>query len=466
MNTPQFALLWLLLQPAWLWSAPQWSSQPEQTCIDIYLEVGHSVYLEKGNTEATEEFVRGLFDEVAALYEQESIRLRLAGLHLWETPDPYTGKSSSVLLSQFQRQRRSFEGDLAILLTYNIPDGMAVMEGLCRTVPALRMGVAGIRPDYAAFPAYSSSVYNLAHQIGHQLGSQHTNACVWNGGNSAIDASQGFTEGDCPLPAGDPVSATLMYSCTPPSGGIDFRWGLGQQAGDLLRRKVAEAAGCVSSCPVPEKDDPDTVCVRRYYLDLTLDYFATETSWRLENQTGDTIASGSGYPNNAEEVTVRDTFCLPEGCYTFYIQDLYGDGICCEYGKGQFVLYDEGGDTIAVADEFGAQEKVEFCTPLESSSVTRPLLRHRKYEKAPSRLRLAPNPASTVVRLATQLPEEGTVRILLYDLAGRRIQMSRDRAYAGPWQTEMRLENLPPGVYILRLEQGAFRQTERLLISR
>lgn len=466
MHIPHLVLLWLMLQPVWLWAVTPQFSNPEKKCIRVFLEIDYSIYTDKEDYGATEAFAGGLFREVAALYEQEGIQLQLAGLYIWEEPGPYTGKTSSVLLGQFQRQRLSFEGDMALLLTHNILDGMSVTDALCRPVPSLRMGVAGIEPGYAPFPTYSASVYSLAHQIGHLLGSQHTNACVWNGDGSAIDASQGFTEGDCPLPAGSYAAGTLMYSCHPPATGIDFQLGLGQQAGDLLRRKVAEAAPCLSSCPAPEKEEPNADCVRRYYMDLTLDYFASETSWQLENESGETIASGGDYSNNAVEVTVRDTFCLPEGCYTFSIRDTYADGICCEYGQGRLVLYDESGDTLATADKFGAHRKIEFCASPEISPLRQSPLTHRQPPEPPSRLRLMPNPASAVLRLSTHLPKEGSVRIQLYTLSGKRILLSQNYGFPGSWQTELQVAHVPPGIYLVRLEQGAFRQTERVVINR
>jgi hypothetical protein len=63
-------------------------------------------------------------------------------------------------------------------------------------------------------------------------------------------------------------------------------------------------------------------------LDLTFDCWPNEVSWELvSDATGNLLASGDGYPGNADGTTVSEIFCLAEGCYTFTIFDSYGDGM-------------------------------------------------------------------------------------------------------------------------------------------
>jgi hypothetical protein len=63
-------------------------------------------------------------------------------------------------------------------------------------------------------------------------------------------------------------------------------------------------------------------------LDLTFDCWPNEVSWELvSDATGNVLASGDGYPGNADGETVTDVFCLAEGCYTFSIFDSFGDGM-------------------------------------------------------------------------------------------------------------------------------------------
>jgi lysyl endopeptidase len=63
-------------------------------------------------------------------------------------------------------------------------------------------------------------------------------------------------------------------------------------------------------------------------LNLTFDCWPNEVSWELvSDATGNTLATGDGYPGDADGQTVTEIFCLAEGCYTFTIFDSYGDGM-------------------------------------------------------------------------------------------------------------------------------------------
>jgi hypothetical protein len=63
-------------------------------------------------------------------------------------------------------------------------------------------------------------------------------------------------------------------------------------------------------------------------LDLTFDCWPNEVSWELvSDATGNTLATGDGYPGNADGQTISEVFCLAEGCYTFTIFDSFGDGM-------------------------------------------------------------------------------------------------------------------------------------------
>jgi hypothetical protein len=91
-----------------------------------------------------------------------------------------------------------------------------------------------------------------------------------------------------------------------------------------------------------------------------------ETTWRLKNSaTGATVKQGGPYAKGST-TQVRDTFCLPNGCYIFEIFDSYGDGICCAYGNGAYSLTTASGQVIKNGGNFGASETTNFCLPIGS----------------------------------------------------------------------------------------------------
>ena len=96
-------------------------------------------------------------------------------------------------------------------------------------------------------------------------------------------------------------------------------------------------------------------------LQLQTDDYPAETSWTVVDDAGNEIASGGSYgaPNSPFE----DIFCISlTECYTFTIFDTYGDGICCQFGEGNYALVNANGETIfSSTGEFGDQEVQEFC---------------------------------------------------------------------------------------------------------
>ena len=70
---------------------------------------------------------------------------------------------------------------------------------------------------------------------------------------------------------------------------------------------------------------------------LTTDNFANETSWQLKDNFGNVLMA-NGVLTNA--TTFTNTVCIVSaGCLTFTINDSFGDGICCNYGTGNFQIY-------------------------------------------------------------------------------------------------------------------------------
>lgn len=60
-------------------------------------------------------------------------------------------------------------------------------------------------------------------------------------------------------------------------------------------------------------------------------------------------------------IVINESFCFKEGCYVFEIWDIYGDGICCDYGDGYYVFMDISGLFLAIGGEYGIGEEVNFC---------------------------------------------------------------------------------------------------------
>ena len=58
---------------------------------------------------------------------------------------------------------------------------------------------------------------------------------------------------------------------------------------------------------------------------------------------------------------INRTIELPTGLYSFLIEDAYGDGICCEYGRGNWRLFKDETRIKASNGKFGEWEEFQFA---------------------------------------------------------------------------------------------------------
>ncbi|PHI19413.1 hypothetical protein CEQ90_12905 [Lewinellaceae bacterium SD302] len=335
-------------------------------CVGVYFEVDYNIYQEKGINTAG--YVTAAFNEVAALYAASNVDLTISEIFVWDTPSPYGGTSSGTLLTQFQQHRPSFNGDVAQLLSYSASGGIAVLNGLCHPISAARMSFSSIGSNFQTVPTYSWTIMVIAHELGHLLGSQHTHACVWNGNGTAIDGCAGFTEGSCPNPGNPSNGGNIMSYCHLTGAGINFNVGFGTQPASVIFNTI-NAASCIAgnTCggnPPPPPPPPTDECEDYVVvLELTLDHFGMETTWTLEDENQQVLASGGPYGKKLSGTVIRDTFCLVEDCYVFRLEDEDDDGICCEYGEGGYLLTGPDGEILAEGAEFEDAEVTDFCLP-------------------------------------------------------------------------------------------------------
>lgn len=360
-------------------------------CVRVYFEVDNDIYTNKGGSTGATNYVTALFNQVAALYANDNISAVISQIYLWSTASPFNGATSADMLTQFQNTRTTFNGDIGQLLSYKTSGGIAVLNGLCHPYTYARLSFSSINPTFANIPTYSFSVLVVAHELGHLLGSHHTHACVWNGNNTAIDGCAGFTEGGCANPGNPSGGGTIMSYCHITSVGINLNLGFGSQPGAVIRNRIANAT-CMQACSTSgggtgggtgsgggtgggtgsgggSGSGSNSCANHKVYLALSLDNFGPETTWKLKPADDTTVLySGGPYAKGIAGTIMRDTFCLPQGCYEFVIMDAYGDGICCAYGQGSYALTDAQGQVLAAGGNFGFDEMKSLCVPYNNGS--------------------------------------------------------------------------------------------------
>lgn len=230
-------------------------SKAQDNCVRMYVEVDYDIYQGKGGVTQAADYVSAVFNQVSLLYANDAINLVLNELLVWDVPDPYTGTSTSNYLTQFRNNiNGNYNGDLAHLVGYQGGGGIAYLNVLCNAFYGV--GYSDINTSFNDVPTYSWTVEVVTHEIGHNLGSSHTHACVWNGNNTAIDGcgpAAGYSEGcDAPVPNN---GGTIMSYCHLVGGvGIDFTQGFGPQPGDRIRNQVYNAS-CLIACGPPPAND-------------------------------------------------------------------------------------------------------------------------------------------------------------------------------------------------------------------
>jgi hypothetical protein len=216
-------------------------------CVRIYVEADHDLFLNKGSVTNTVNYITAFFNQSSSIYSNDGIATSLSSVFVWDTPSPYTGSSSSTLLSQFQSFRNSFNGDLGHLVALRGGGGIAAgFNAFCNSNTDARQCFSGINPTFSNVPTYSWTVEVFTHEMGHLMGSRHTHACVWNGNNTAIDGCS-TPEGGCARPGIPANGGTIMSYCHLTSAGINFTLGFGPQPSSLIRNRIT-AAPCIVGC--------------------------------------------------------------------------------------------------------------------------------------------------------------------------------------------------------------------------
>lgn len=326
-------------------------------CVTVYVEVDHDIVLDKG-AQGSRAYVDGLLQEVATLYAAQGITLNF-DLKYWDTPSPYSSSSSSGMLRQFRDQTAAgHSGDVAHLISYRASGGIAYVDAICSA--SFGHAFSSIRSTYANYPTYSWSVEVFAHELGHNLGSPHTQSCVWNNNQTAIDGCSPFgTEGGCADPGLPSGGGTIMSYCHLNSAvGINFLKGFHDQPLAVIKNRIANAQ-CAECVDDPDDPEPEVCNENQIIVELQLDNYAQETSWAVIDADGATVGASEPFGKLDMNTYHSDTLCLPDGCYTFVITDIDGLG---GYGcsEGMYIVNSEQGE-VSSGQNFTNEETTNFC---------------------------------------------------------------------------------------------------------
>ncbi|HLT24479.1 MAG TPA: M12 family metallo-peptidase [Ignavibacteria bacterium] len=258
--------------------------------LKVYFVADYSLYVAaNGNLQTLADYITGFFNSVSTIYQNESIPFQIAYIAAYTNPDPMVNGPSTYEMRQIfgaQIQNNMQGGDIAHLLSIrnDVSGGLAYIRSLCQPYnPADSSGsycVSVIEGNYEPYPNFSWTVTVVAHEMGHNVGSRHTHACVWpqpGGGIGPIDTCiingenstfSGFPEACIPIqPVSgcySPANGTLMSYChfcnTTFLGN-----GFGPLPGDTVRLRFMQAQNCLIGIENISSQIPNDFSLKQNY---------------------------------------------------------------------------------------------------------------------------------------------------------------------------------------------------------
>ena len=123
--------------------------------------------------------------------------------------------------------------------------------------------------------------------------------------------------------------------------------------------------------PVPPAPVPNSCSQTVIKVKILADNDGIETTWDLIDQCNGGLVGSDGPYNPNQQAEYE--FCLSAVQYKFTIRDSFGDGICCDNGRGNYEVLVDGVSQF-VGGEFGATMEHIFgsCDPGPNPPTTTP----------------------------------------------------------------------------------------------
>ena len=189
-------------------------------------------------------------------------------------------------------------------------------------------------------------------------------------------------------------------------------------------------------------------------LQLTLDNYGSDVTWTLDDEDGTQLYAGGPYTDFHNGMLVSVPFCLTNGCYTFTINDEFGNGLCCDDGNGGYEILDADSTVQAQSNgQYTFQHVSVVCVEVVG-------INDLDWNGG---ITLQPNPTDGLFRLRLSGIDR-VERLNVLDAMGRTVVQGG--ALAANSNLVFDLRSLAPGTYLVVAEHARGRSVQRLVITR
>ena len=190
-------------------------------------------------------------------------------------------------------------------------------------------------------------------------------------------------------------------------------------------------------------------------LELMTDQYPGETSWVLYDGANNVVDESPNSPYDANSLNVVNWTLNNNECYRFEIFDVYGDGICCDFGNGFYKLK-VNGNTVITGTSFGDDDIKPFRTALVSS------VDENELEQG---LSVFPNPTEGRLNVSLKLPSSSKVGLTVTNVLGAVVLQEVKTFTAGAQTTTLDLSSLAQGTYTLNILADGMTATRKVNIT-
>lgn len=175
-------------------------------------------------------------------------------------------------------------------------------------------------------------------------------------------------------------------------------------------------------------------------LELMQDKFGGQITWEFTTADGTVLGSGGPYStlvgSSATQAHIERVAVPVDECVRFTIRDAMGDGICCTYGNGYYVVKDSHNNVL-----FGDHNDGDFGE--EASHMISVKATEVGVNEVEQTLKIYPNPTSGLLNIQY----EGMTRIEVYNTVGQCVMTQRVNGNS----TQISTATLSDGMYFVRV---------------